>query len=79
MIASDGISSQLVLLTYELTMNSAHARRQAEQLFSRRSSARTTVNEYEARSREVRRKIEYLRQLRLSAQARRAQEAHRSS
>jgi hypothetical protein len=52
-------------------MNSTDARRQAERLFSRRSAARTTVNEYEARSREVRRKIEYLRRLRLAAQAQR--------
>jgi hypothetical protein len=44
-------------------MNSTDARRHA----------RITVNEYEARSREVRQKIEYLRQLRLSARVRRAQ------
>jgi hypothetical protein len=34
------------------------------------SAARTDVNEDEARSREVQRKIEYLRQLRLAVQAR---------
>lgn len=51
-------------------MNPTELRRLAEQLFSRRPDARTNVKEYEARSREVQRKIEHLRQLRL-AQAQR--------
>jgi hypothetical protein len=50
-------------------MNSTDARRQAEQLFSRRPASCTTTNEYEARSHEVRQKIEYLRQLRFAVQA----------
>jgi type II secretory pathway pseudopilin PulG len=51
-------------------MDPTEARRQSGQPFSRRSAARTNVNEYEARSREVQRKIEYLRQLRSAVQER---------
>jgi hypothetical protein len=58
--------------------NFTEARRQAEQLISHRSAARTTVNEKEARSREVQRKIEYLRQLHLAANAQRTQDLSNS-
>jgi hypothetical protein len=55
-------------------MNSTEARRQAERFFSQPSSARAGVDEYEARSRAVQQKMEYLRRLRLSVQARQTED-----
>jgi hypothetical protein len=52
-------------------MNPTESRRLAEQLFRRQSVAHTNAKEREALSREVQRKIEYLRQLRLAVQAQR--------
>lgn len=51
-------------------MNADDARKRAEQLFTRGTIKRTTVSDYEVRSREVRQKIENLRSLRLAARTR---------
>jgi hypothetical protein len=55
-------------------MNSDEAKQRAQQLFKQlgpnRPNEAAPIPDYEARSREVRRKIEYLRSLRLAALAR---------
>ena len=52
-------------------MNVQQARRQAEQIFCHsQANSANTFPDYEARSRDVRQKIEYLRALWLAAQAR---------
>ena len=55
-------------------MNSDEAKQRAQRLFKQpgtnRPDGSTPMPDYEARSREVREKIEYLRSLRLAAQAR---------
>jgi hypothetical protein len=52
-------------------MNVHEARRQAEQIFHRpQANSANTLTDYEARSRDVRQKIEYLRARWLAAQAR---------
>lgn len=45
------------------------ARKQAEQFFRPRVADDKSTPDYEARSRDIRQKIEYLRSLRLAAQA----------
>jgi hypothetical protein len=53
-------------------MDADEMRRQAEGIFHRSPPNSTnTLTDYEARSRDVREKIEYLRALRLAAQAKR--------
>ncbi len=53
-------------------MNSDEAKQQAQQLFKQPETNQSigSAPDYEARSREIRQKIEYLRSLRLAAQAR---------
>lgn len=53
-------------------MNSDEAKQRAQQLFKqpRTNQSNGLAANYEARSREIRQKIEYLRSLRLAAQAR---------
>lgn len=55
-------------------MNSDEAKQRAQQLFKQpgtnRPNGSAPMPDYEARSRDIRQKIEYLRSLRLAAQAR---------
>ena len=52
-------------------MSGDDARKHAEQHFkARAANDKSTVPDYEARSRDIRQKIEYLRSLRLASQAR---------
>jgi hypothetical protein len=50
-------------------MNTDDARSKAEKFFQRGAADKTTVPDYEQRSRDIRQKIEYLRSLRMAAQA----------
>jgi hypothetical protein len=52
-------------------MNSDEARKQAGQLFRQPNAhGKVAAQDYEARARDIRQKIEYLRSLRMAAQAR---------